>query len=336
MAFTTVANGIVPRVFSPWLQKLTEAKSRLVQSGAVQRDPMLDELLAGRGLTLDIPIWNDLANTAANVSTDAADSQATVQNIDSHQQIAVRLSRNQVWGSADLVQALSGDDVMGRIAERISPYWMRHLQATVLATLSGVFKDNDDNDDGDYTVDISGSAYQKGVTDFSADAFIDAAHTMGDSEEDLGIVLMHEKVYARAKKNNLIDFVQDSQNPAAQRIPTFLGRQVLVDDGMPESSNVFETFILGAGAIRIGSGQPRVPLATDREELEADGGGREYIISRVEWAVHPDGHAYTGTAPNGGPGNGTGSNHLDNAGSWDRRVSERKQVKIARLITREA
>jgi hypothetical protein len=48
------------------------------------------------------------------------------------------------------------------------------------------------------------------------------------------------------------------------------------------------------------------------------------------------GHAYTGTAPNGGPGNGTGANELQNAGSWNRVFPERKQVKFARLVTREA
>ena len=48
------------------------------------------------------------------------------------------------------------------------------------------------------------------------------------------------------------------------------------------------------------------------------------------------GDAYTGTAANGGPGNGAGANDLQNAGSWDRVYPERKQIKFARMVTREA
>jgi len=143
-------------------------------------------------------------------------------------------------------------------------------------------------------------------------------------------------VYQRAQKNNLIDFMADATNPAAAKIPTFLGRRVLVDDRMPGAANVYTSYILGAGALRWGVGIPKVPIATDRQELEADGGGREYLINRVEWMLHPTGHAYSGTSPNGGPTNAATTNNLGAAGSWNRVVNERKQVKLASLITREA
>jgi hypothetical protein len=40
------------------------------------------------------------------------------------------------------------------------------------------------------------------------------------------------------QKNNLIDFIVDST--ATVKIPTFLGRMVIVDDGMPAAAGVFE------------------------------------------------------------------------------------------------
>jgi hypothetical protein len=335
MAYTKVSDAVVPSVFTPYMQALTEVKSKLVQSGALVRDPAIDALLAGGGLTFDMPGWDDLADTAANQSTDDDTSAITPINIGSRQEIGVRISRNQAWGAADLVTALAGDDPMQRIAARVAPYWTRQAQLAVLATLSGVVKDNTDNDSGDYTVDITGT-YQKGVTDFSASAFIDACHTMGDSESDLGIVLMHPVVYAKAKKNNLIDFVQDSSNPGAAKIATFLGRRVMDDDGMPVATQDYTTYILGAGALRWGVGTPKVPIAMDRDELAADGGGIERLISRVEWLIHPTGHKYAGTAPNGGPTNAATTNNLDIATSWDRVANERKQVKIAVLKTTEA
>jgi hypothetical protein len=335
MGYTTVSNVIVPSVFAAYMQALTEVKSNLVQSGVLARDPLLDQMLAGGGITFNIPKWNDLADTAANVSTDTAASSITPINITSLKEVGVRLSRNQAWGSADLAAALAGDDPQMRIAQLVAGYWRRQLQLALIATAAGVFGDNDANDSGDYTHDITG-AYQAGVTDFSAESFIDAAHTIGDSEEDLGIVIMHSVVYAKALKNNLIDFVSDSQNQAATRIATFLGRRVIRDDGMPVSTQDYDTYIMGAGAFRLGVGAPKVPIETNREPLAADGGGIEQLVSRVEWSIHPAGHAYVGTAPNGGPSNASSANNLAAAASWNRVAAERKQVKIARLRTTEA
>jgi hypothetical protein len=332
-----VSDVIVPSVYAAYLQRFTEQKSQLVQSGALARDGLLDGQLAGGGMSFNYPRWRELADTAANVSSGSTGSPITPLGITTDDEIAVRVSRNQGWGAVDLAEALAGDDPMRAIAARVAPYWTRRLQDMVLAILKGVFADNVANDSSDMTWDISGSAYSAGVTDFSAQAFIDCLNTIGDSEADLGVVVMHSMVYNRARKNNLIDFIPDSQNPAAAQIPIFLGRQVLVDDGMPVTSNVYTTYLCGRGALRLGAGTPKVPLESMRQPLDANGGGSEYLVSRVEWCVHPLGMKFAGSISNGGgPTDAATSNNFGAAGSWDRVAPERKMVKMAQLITREA
>ena len=346
---TQVSDVIVPEIFTPYVQQLTEEKARLVQSGAVARDEMMDSFLAGGGLTFNMPSWRDLDNDADNVSTDdvsdviAADYNAGTPNprldatplkIETDQEIAVRLNRNQHWSSADLTADLAGSDPQSAIASRVAYYWARRLQAVFIATWNGVIADNVANDSGDYQNDISGGGFVEGVTTFSAEAFIDTALTMGDSMEDLTMIMVHSVVYARMQKNNLIDFIPDARGEIL--IPTFLRREVIIDDGLPVTSGVHDTWLFGAGASRLGVATPQVGTEVYREPLAGNGGGQEILSSRVQWSLHPMGHAYTGTAPNGGPGNGTGANQLNNAGSWDRRRPERKQIKFARLVTRES
>lgn len=334
MAITFVTDVVVPTIFTPYTQQLTETKSRLIQSGALARDSMLDEHLGGGGKTFNSPSWQDLPDDADVVATGiTGQSAATPNDIPTSTEVAVRLSRNQSWGSADLAAALAGEDPMEAIADRVSSYWARRLQSAFLATMVGVFADNDANDSGDYTNDITGS-FVDGVTNFSAEAVIDTLVTAGDSAEDLTMVMMHSVVYARAQKNNLIDFVPDSEGRV--RIPTFLGREVIVDDGLPVATNDYQTFLFGAGAVRLGMGTPKVGTETDRSPLANNGAGEETLTSRVEWAIHPAGHAYTGTAPDGGPSNAATSNNLGHADSWNRVFPQRKQIKIARLITTEA
>lgn len=344
---TQIADVIVPQIFTPYVQQLTQEKARLIQSGAVVADPAIDLLLQGGGLTFNVPSFRDLDNDADRVSTDTASddfSGGTISpsplKIQTSQEVAVRLSRNNSWSSADLTAALAGKDPMEAIADRVAYYWTRRLQAAFVATIQGVFADNAAAPSGtehvqnDLTVDISGASFLDGVTNFSAEAFIDATTTMGDSSDALGMIMVHSIVYARMQKNNLIDFIPDARGETM--IPTFLGREVIVDDGVPRSGGVYESWLFGQGAIRLGTGTPKVPTEVERKPGAGNGGGQEVLYNRVEWSIHPTGHRYAGTAPNGGPSNENTSNNLANAGSWARVYPERKQIKIARLITREA
>lgn len=342
MAITQVADVIVPEIFNPYVQQLTEVKSRLVQSGAVRREPMLDSLLAGGGLTFNIPSWKDLADDADNVSSDDAPggSDATPVKTGSSKEIAVRLSRNQTWESSDLAGDLAGSDPMMSIAARVADYRARRMQDVFIATLKGVFADNaaaptgSEHVQNDMTNNVSGASFVDGVTNFTAEAFIDAKLTMGDSMDMLTLVMVHSVVYARMQKNNLIDFIPDSQGVV--NIPTFQGAQVIVDDGLPKSTNVYDTWLFGTGAIRMGMGSPKTPTETFRFPLAGNGGGAETLTNRWELVMHPVGSKYAGTTSKGGPSNAATTNNLAHADSWARVYTERKQQKIARLITREA
>ncbi len=166
---------------------------------------------------------------------------------------------------------------------------------------------------------------------------------MGDSMEQLTAIMVHSIVYNRMQKNNLIDFIPDATGQV--NIPTFLGRRVIVDDGLPNpagrgaaqtSSGVFHSWILGSNVARFGLGQAKVPTEVERKAAAGDGGGQDILHNRVEWALHPVGHAFIGTAAAGGPNNTATAGNLAHADSWRRVYGERKMIRVARLITRES
>lgn len=340
---TQVADVIVPAVFSPYVQQITQQKSRIIQSGVAVVDPVLSDDLAGGGLTFNEPSFKDLDNDAENVATDDPTVLSSPKKIQTSDEIQIRLSRNNSWSSMDLSSDLAGADPMNAIASRLGYYWTRRVQAAFVATINGVFADNaaaptgtDTHTLNDMTRDISGTTYASGVTDFSAAAFIDATLTMGDSMANLTMVMMHSIVYGKALKNNLIQFEPASANADATIIAKFLGREVIVDDGMPFTSTggsgVFQTWFFGPGAVRMGTGSPKVPTEVRREPSAGNGSGQEILFNRTEWIMHPAGHAYIGTPSKGGPAN----TDLSNAANWSRVFPERKMIKIARLITRES
>lgn len=337
---TKIADVVVPERFTDYVRQATEEKSRLIQSGILVRDPKMDADLAGGGLTFNAPSWRDLDNDAENISTDDETTDSVPNKIGSTTEISVRLSRNNSWSSMNLATALAGDDPMAAIADKVASYWDRRLQAIFVAIVQGIYRDNAKAPTGtehvlnDLTVDISAAGYTAGVTDFSAEAFIDAAGTLGDSADDVTMVAMHSTVFRRAQKNNLIDFIPDARGETD--IPTFQGRQVIVDDGLPNAAGVFDTWLFGAGALRLGVGSHEVPTEIERKASAGTGGGQDILHSRVEWAMHPAGHAYVGTPADGGPSNANTANNLAHEDSWARRFTERKQIKMAKLITRES
>lgn len=349
---TRVSDVVVPEIFTVYTQNYTAEKSRLIQSGLLNSSALLDEKLAGGGLTFHMPAFKDLDNDAERTSTDTsvpfADADASLpsgvvrppdpKKIGTLTEIAVRMNRNQSWSTSDLAAALAGADPMQAIGNRVGAYWVRRLQVAFIAAWKGVIADNTANDSGDYTFDASGSSFVDGVTNFSAAAFLDATLTMGDSMDDLRAIMVHSVVYNRMQKNNLIDFIPDAVNPNAAKVPTFLGREVVVDDGMPRSGGVYQTWLFGEGATQFGRGTPKVPTEVERKAGGGNGGGQDVLYNRVEWSIHPTGHSFIGgSIPEGGPSNtGTGGPDLDEAASWNRVYPERKQIRFARLLTRES
>lgn len=340
MALTQITDVVVPSRFTPYMQLLSTERSAFVQSGVAQLDPEFDELLAGGGRTFNLPFYNDLTDNEARVSGDAvADVQvrpfpnpgndSTPDKITTGQEVAIRHSRNRSWSSADLTGQLSGDDPQAAIASRVAAFWTRQYQRYTIASIQGVIADNIANDSGDMVLDISTNSTVSDANRFSAEAFLDAVQTMGDAGEDLVAVAVHSIVYRRMQKLNLIDFIPDSEGRV--NIPTFLGRRVIVDDGMPTflsgSNPTFSCYLFGAGALALAVGSPKVPTEVQREPAAGNGGGQEVLYSRQEVLLHPRGFAWTSASMVGqSPTNA----ELATAANWNR-VFSRKLVRLAEL-----
>ena len=360
VAVTRLADVIVPEIFDPYQQVLTEEKTRIIQSGAVVMDAALSAKLNGGGLTFKTPSFKDLENDAEDVMTDDYDDvyghptfgvsapyAGTLGNsypnkITTLMELSVRLSRHKSWSSVALASVLAGADPMHAIANLTAGYWARRRQAVFIALMIGLFADNaaaptgaDTHLINDLTYDASLGGFAPGVSEFSAANFLRAALTMGDSQQDLGMVLMHSIVFHKAQLNHLIDFVPDAVNEDAEDIPFFLGRRVIVDDGMPNDGKIFDTWLFGPGAVRMGVGTNDMPVELERHARAGNGAGQDVLHTRVEWCLHPVGYRYNGTAPNGGPSNAASTNNLAHLDSWQRVYPERKQIKIARLKTQE-
>ena len=311
--------------FASYVMNITMELSRLFQSGAVQPDAQINQMIAGEGGSLyHLPYWDDLGSDEANLSSDDPAESATPEKMTSNKDIAIKHYRNFGVSSADLTAAVAGDDPQRRAAERVAYSWTRRHQKQLIATLQGVEADNVANNGGDMVNDISGVSNGQMIT---AEAILDTAQTMGDASENLALIICNSATSNLLKKQNLIDYIPDARGEV--NIPTYLGYELIVDDGMPLAVDVYTTYLLGVGAIAYGESMPRVPAEVYRRPAQGNGEGVEELWTRRHYVMHPRGVAAQQAAISSAAKSPTNT-ALANATSWTR-VYERKRVKIAIL-----
>jgi len=340
MANTLISDVVVPEIYADYTAVDGPEKTAFFDAGVAVRNPMLDAEASGGGRIVTVPFWKDLdASSEPNYSTDSTADVAVPAKVVAGEQIARKSFINQGYSTADLASELAGSDPMQRVRNRFGTYWMRQWQRRTIATLEGVLADNVANDDSDMVNDVAGAtnADVDAATLFSRSAFTGAAFTSGDRFDDYNAIAVHSVVYKRMVDNDDIDFIPDSEGRLT--IATFMGRRVIVDDGLPftaaagatgtDAAATYTSVLFASGAIGYGEGTARTPVEVEREAAQGNGGGIETLWERKQWLIHPFGFQFTsGTVTGQSP---TWAN-LRLAGNWTR-VVERKSVPLSFLVT---
>lgn len=335
MTVTRLSDAIIPTVFVPYMLKETMTKTAIFQSGILRQDAVLSSFLSGGGQTVNVPFWNDLADTStANISSDDPAVTATPDKIVAAADIAVRQNRNKAWSDADLVSELAGDDPMKRVSSRVSTWWAREFQRHLVSTLRGIIAENIANNGSDMCVVIGTDATGAAVAaeKVSANAILDAAQTMGDASDVLNTIIMHSVVYTNLAKQNLIDFIPDSEGKV--HFPSYLGYRVVKDDGCPAVAGtnrlMYHTYLVGSNALGWAEVPPDVPVETFRYPAQGNGAGVEELWTRRQYCMHPYGIKWTSTSM---AGRSPTDAELRTTTNWVRVYPERKQIPIACLQT---
>jgi hypothetical protein len=320
---TIISDVIVPEVFNPYVIERTAELSAFYQSGIIARTPALDVLASSGGKLVNMPFWEDLSGEDEVLSDKTA---LTVGKITAGQDVAALLARGRAWSVNDLAKALSGDDPMAAIGDLVAAYWARRFQAILIKTLDGIFG-NDATEMNTNQHDISSNPAAKDDDVISAKTAVDAIYKLGDNADKLTGFAMHSATVAKLAKDDLIEYIKPSEGAA--EVPYFLGKRVVVDDGLPNADGVYTTYIFGAGAFGWGEGGAPVPTETARDALSGD----DILVNRRHFILHPRGVAFLGTDLSDGSGgtNATPSNtNLAAYANW-KRVYESKNVRIVQF-----
>lgn len=280
MPITTIADmQIVPSKFTAYtLQKTTE-KSTLVNSGLFSTNPMISSLINGNpmgGNRIIMPHWKPLTGDDEVFG----EGELTESKIETGNEAAAMLIRGKMWGDTDLSYVFGRADPMGAIVNLVADWWVEREQAIVLAILKGL-TDKTAGALKDHVNDISGGTGAAGV--ISDVATLETKQTMGDAYNKLGFAFMHSVTYTELQKQQKIVTTYDPTRNV--NIKTYMGYDVVVDDGLPVNNGVYDTLFIGKGAFARADGSPAglVTYETDRKKSAS----KNFLINRRAMIIHP-------------------------------------------------
>ncbi len=325
-----LADVIVPAQFTAYQLETIFENNAFFQSGVAQRNGMIEEQLSAGAQSFTVPSWAE-NDAEPNYSNDNPATMAATLKIGSYAQVVRKCFANQGWSMANLAAELAGDDPLARIQARVGAYWDRALTYRLIASLRGVLAANIANNGSDMVVDVTATS----APEFNADAVINTAGTLGDKLEDVKAIAMHSAVYLEALKNDLIEFIPQSEGLP---IKTFRGLAVVIDDALwyttAPGNTVYVTVLFGSGAVGFGFTEPLTGYATEvfRIPGAGNGGGVTQLYSRHNLAIHPSGWSWSDG--DGLAGESPSLDELATASHWTRVSVSRKQCPIAFLLTK--
>lgn len=335
MAKTAVSDVIVPDIFEQYVIERTAELPSFAQAGIIVADPEFNALAAGGGKTVNMPFWKDISGGRQILSDGAS---LTTNKITASKDVAAIHNDGNAWSTNLLSGLLAGDDPMAAIGDLVAEYWAREDETMLVNCIKGLFAslDAETTPYADPNILKIASESKAGTTDanrLTGSTFIDALQVLGDRNARLTAVAMHSATEAYLKKNDLIDYLPDSEGKAS--IATFQGRRVVVDDDLPTRAGstdgtVYTTVLFGDGCFAKGSanlsGMPldggfgtegvefaRVPLDSD-----------SVLINRRRHILHPRGIKWTAASV---AGHSPTNAELATAANWDQ-VFEPKNCRL--------
>ena len=297
MASTQISDiAFDPDVYASYMQENDPALNAFLASGALVSDATLNARAMGEAEITTIPFWKDLDNSGENISSDNPATMATPDKIETGKMVARTVHINNLWETMNLAAEISAQEPMLQIQSRTNTYWVNRMSDRLQGTQTGLFLENEAGT-GDMIIDVSTEDGDNAVAGnkWSFETFVDGYSTMGENANKLALLAVHPEVMKTMRKENNIEFIQDSVTGLS--IPMYNGLRVIEDKKQPVIAGTTTGFryvstIYGAGAFALGEALAKRPVAVEFDEKAGNGAGLETLAERKQWIIHPGGYAW--------------------------------------------
>lgn len=308
MASTSISNLWTPQIWIKGTDEVVRTFPSFLTSGAVSRNPLLDEIASGAGLSANIPFFKDLTDTS-----EAPQAELTAPSLNNHNsgtQVAAILNREVAYAAGALTAAVTGQDVVGDITRQLGMNRQKRIQTTAINILRGLFAFGSAPATA---AALSGTRYdissETGASPsadklMSSSVFNTAAALLGELRDGLmqgGAILMHPNIEAALLNADSLNWTYVALSDQKYVLPKYKGipvyRSNLLSRAGTTSGTVYDTYLIAPGAVGFGQ-KPQVGDQVDASSLQyypRPDINDEQIYDRLRYLVHVRGTAFTGT-----------------------------------------
>lgn len=340
-----------PVAFGKYVERIpTTKRNELIKSRALKGNQQIREAFSSQTGTAfaTLPMTGRIGGTPLNYD---GKTDITAQTTTTFERGVVVIGRAQAWTELDFSADITGgENFMDNVASQVAEYWDGVDQDTLLHILTGIFAMTGAKNlefVNNHTHDISaveGEDKDGNPLNCVGATTLNTAiqKASGDAKSKFSIAIMHSAVATNLENLRLLAYLKYTDKEGITRdlgIGTWNGRAVLIDDGMPVTTDdtgaVYTTYLLGDGAIDFENIGAKVPYEMDRDP--AVNGGQDTLYSRQRKVFAPFGISWTKKSQ---VSNSPTDAELQNGANWSlvhngsTEYIEHKTIPIARIISR--
>lgn len=319
-----------------WQNAKDPVLTAMLESGAVQENDTIRNLIQNGSDTYTIPFYNVIGGEAENYD---GQTDITMTDVDAAFQSGIVYGRAHAWREREFViDYNSGADPMKQITSQVSKYWAKRKQSTLIniaEALFGITGSGDFASWNNHTTDLTGESVDISNTDgkIAATTIAEAIQkAVGDHADQFSLAVMHSKVATNLAGLDLLEYRKYTDAQGIQRllrIADINGMTVVIDDGVPVSSGTYTTYLFGQGAFQTAPANVNTPSEIHRNPTE--GGGYNALITRVRETIHPNGFSFT--KPKTGYTSSPSEAQLGAKANWSLAINP-KTIAMARIVSK--
>ena len=284
-------------VFTDMMQEADYWSNPIVASGIIHQDASIMDLIGSQGNVATIPMYKPLNIHDENMGALNNDglTDNTPQEVAGDKQTCMLIQRMKAFKAKDFTKELTGADPLGNIKGKIQNYYSQVWEDEMMNIANAVLALEALQD---HVLDLSITSGTVGEANLINDTtLIDAEQqALGDMAGDLGLMVLHSKIFAQYKKMKLVEYDKFTIGDAIKKevvLPHIGGKIPLVTDyytvdtttaGFP----IFKTFLFGAGAFRSADKKNYEKQYTTNYDPEK-AAGTEMFYTKQGKVLHPNG-----------------------------------------------
>lgn len=284
-------------VFADMMQEADYWSNPIMASGIVQQDASIMNLIGEKGNVATIPLYKPLNVHDENMGALNNDglTDNTPVEVAGDKQTCMLIQRMKAFKAKDFTKELTGANPLNNIKGKIQNYytqvWENELMNIAQAVLSLEALE-------DHVLDLSiTSGTIADANKINETTLIDAEQqALGDMAGDLGLIIMHSKIFAQYKKMKLVEYDKFTVGDALKKevlLPHIGGKIPLVTDYYTVDNSVpgfpvFKTYLFGEGAFRSADKKNYEKQYTTNYDPEK-AAGTDMFYTKQGKVLHPNG-----------------------------------------------